>query len=230
MDEYKPRFAVCVPTRDMCVSGFTKSLADMVGQFCTRYVGTGQAELTTIVDLGTLLPDMRNALAAEAIKQGATHILWLDSDMIFPPDTLERLYQRDLPIVGAGYSQRKEPAKPVAAANGVWLYTEDESTGVEPVDYIGQGVLLVQTDVYKHLPTPWHQLGWNAEKKQIVGEDVFFCRSAAQIGAVPHIDHDLTKEIGHVGYRTFTYQDALAARPGLLEKQKSETGKLKVSE
>ena len=225
-----PRFAVCIPTRDLCNSEFAKCLADMVGQFCTRYVGSGQAELSTIVDLGTLLPDMRNALTREAIKQGATHILWLDSDMTFPPDTLERLYKHDKPIVGAGYSQRKDPARPVAARDGVWLYTEETDTGLEPVDYIGQGCLLVQTDVYKHLEEPWHQLAWNAEKARVVSEDVYFCRQAAGIGAVPHIDHDLTKEIGHVGYRTFTYKDALAARPGLLEKQKSETGKLKVSE
>lgn len=226
----KPRIAICVPTRDLCAAEFAKCLADMVGQFCTRYVGSGQAELTTIVDLGTLLPDMRNALTKEAIRQEATHILWLDSDMTFPADTLERLYQRDLPVVGAGYSQRKSPARPVAATNGVWLYTEEDSTGVEPVDYIGQGVLLVQTDVYKHLAEPWHQLGWHAEKNRVIGEDVYFCRQAAAIGAVPHIDHDLTKEIGHIGYRTFTYKDALADRPALLAKQNSENGKLKVSE
>ncbi len=223
-----PSFAICIPTRDLCTSQFTKCLVDMVGRFCTRFVADGQANLTTIVDLGTLLPDMRNALATEAIKQGATHVLWLDTDMTFPPDTLERLYQHGKPIVGAGYSQRKEPARPVSAKDGVWVYTEEESTGIEEVDYIGQGCLLVETAVYEHLDKPWHQLGWHPEKKHVVGEDVYFCRMARGIGAPTFIDHDLTKEIGHIGYRTFTYKDALAARPGLIAKQKGEGTTLKV--
>lgn len=223
-----PRFAICIPTRDLCASQFTKCLVDMVGQFCTRFVAEGQATLTTLVDLGTLLPDMRNALAAEAIKEGATHILWLDTDMAFPPDTLERLYQHGKPIVGAGYSQRKDPAKPVAAKDGVWLYTEEDSVGLEEVDYVGQGCLLVETAVYEHLEKPWHSLAWHPEQGRMIGEDVYFCRKARAIGASTFIDHDLTKQIGHIGYRTFTYRDALDARPALLEAQQGKGDQLRI--
>lgn len=215
-----PRISICVPTRDLCNSDFTHSWVKMVAHFCTHFVGRGQAEIINLMDLGTLLPDMRNTLAEQSIKMGATHILWLDNDMNFPEDTIERLYRHGKPIVGANYSQRKEPAKPVAAKNGVWVYTEEDSTGLEQVDFVGMGCMLVETAVYEHLPKPWHTLGWNPNKNTIVGEDVYFCRKAAGIGADVFIDHDLSKELGHVGYRTFSYKDALKDRPYLLSLQK----------
>ena len=214
-----PRIGVCVPTRDLTSADFTWSLAKMIGHFATHFVGEGQAEIVSLFDCGTLLPEMRNTLARHAIDMGCTHILWLDSDMTFPEDMIERLYGHGKPIIAASYSQRKDPAKPVAARDGKWLYTEEESTGIERVDYAGMGAMLVETAVYEHLDKPWHMLGWNEKRQTAIGEDVYFCRKAAAIGAETWIDHDLSKEIGHVGYRTFTYKDALEARPGLLAAQ-----------
>jgi hypothetical protein len=214
-----PRIAICVPTRDLCNADFTHSYVKMVAHFCTHFVGKGQAETVQLMDMGTLLPDMRNQLVKTALEFEATHILWLDNDMTFPEDMIERLYSHQKPIVGANYSHRKEPCKPVAAKDGVWVYTEEASTGLEKVDFVGMGAMLVETAVYEHLGHPWHTLGWNAEKSTIVGEDVFFCRKAAEIGAETFIDHDLSKEIGHVGYRTFTYKDPLEWRPKLLAAQ-----------
>lgn len=214
-----PRISICVPTRDLTAAEFTHSLVKMVGRFCTHFVGKGQAEIIELFDLGTLLPDMRNTLARKSIELGATHILWLDSDMIFPEDTIERLYHHGKPIVAASYSQRKEPAKPVAAKDGVWVYTEEGSAGIEKVDFVGMGCMLVESAVYEAMDEPWHCLGWNEAKGTIVGEDVYFCRKAAEVGAETWIDHDLSKEIGHIGYRTFSYLDALKDRPMLLAKQ-----------
>ena len=215
-----PRISVCVPTRDLCNSDFSHSYVKMVAHFCTHFVGRGQAEIINLMDIGTLLPDMRNTLARVSIELGATHILWLDNDMVFPEDTIERLYKHGKPIVAAGYSQRKEPAKPVSARNGVWVYTEEDSTGLEEVDFVGMGCMLVETAVYENLPKPWHNLGWSPEKNSVIGEDVYFCNKAREIGAGVYLDHDLTKEIGHVGYRTFSYLDALNDRPKLLAAQK----------
>lgn len=225
-----PRIAICVPTRDLCSSDFTHSYVKMVAHFCTHFVGKGQAETIQLMDMGTLLPEMRNTLAKASIAMGATHILWLDNDMVFPEDMIERLYSHGKPIVAAGYSQRKEPCKPVAARDSVWVYTEEDSTGLEKVDFVGMGAMLVEAEVYKNLPEPWHTLGWNPEKNTMVGEDVFFCRKAAQIGADVYLDHDLSKELGHVGYRTFTFRDPLEWRPKLLEAQGSKDGVLRIAE
>lgn len=225
-----PRIAICVPTRDLCSADFCHSYVKMVAHFCTHFVGKGQAETIQLMDMGTLLPEMRNTLAKTAIEMGATHILWLDNDMSFPEDMIERLYQHQKPIVAASYSQRREPCKPVAARDGYWVYTEEDSTGIERVDFVGMGAMLVETAVYENLPLPWHTLGWNAEKQTLVGEDVFFCRKAAEIGAETWIDHDLSRELGHIGYRTFGYKDALDWRPKLIEQQKGATSGIRIKD
>lgn len=215
-----PRIAICMPTRDLVAAESMMSAMKLYGHFCTRFVATGQAEAMFLTDLGTLLPEMRNALARVAREQDATHILWLDSDMTFPPDTIERLLAHGEPIVGASYSQRKEPCKPVAAKDGVWVYTEDDSTGLEEVDFVGMGVMLVETRVYDFIDEPWHMTAWSEKAGSIIGEDVYFCRKARAIGAPTFIDHDLSKEVSHLGWKHFRTADAVAHRPELLARQR----------
>jgi hypothetical protein len=57
--------------------------------------------------------DARNHLADVAVNviDGASHILFLDSDMTFPPDTLQRLLDHKVPIVGADYVKRNDLGK-----------------------------------------------------------------------------------------------------------------------
>ena len=49
------------------------------------------------------------ATLMHALAVDATHILWLDSDMRFPADTLGRLLARNRDIVGANYCARRFP-------------------------------------------------------------------------------------------------------------------------
>lgn len=216
-----PRIAICMPTRDLVAAECMMSAMKLYGHFCTRFVATGQAEAMFLTDLGTLLPEMRNALAKVAIQQGATHILWIDSDMTFPPNTIERLLAHGEPIVGASYSQRKEPCKPVAAKDGVWVYTEEDSTGLQEVDFVGMGVMLVETRVYDYIDEPWHMTAWSEKAGYTIGEDVYFCRKARAVGAPTFIDHDLSKEVSHLGWKHYRVSDAVAWRPELLKAQEA---------
>jgi hypothetical protein len=42
---------------------------------------------------GTLIFDQRNKLAEAALNEGADYILWLDADMRFPKNTIERYWR-----------------------------------------------------------------------------------------------------------------------------------------
>ena len=44
----------------------------------------------------SLIYKSRNDLADMAIQAGADYVLWLDSDMVFEPDTLERMLKKML--------------------------------------------------------------------------------------------------------------------------------------
>ena len=53
----------------------------------------------------------RNVLAAEALRRGAGHILYVDDDVVLPPDALVRLLARDVPVVSGVYYRRRPPSQ-----------------------------------------------------------------------------------------------------------------------
>jgi hypothetical protein len=44
---------------------------------------------------------MRNTIALRALEMDCSHLIFLDADMVYPPDTITRLLEHDLDIVGA---------------------------------------------------------------------------------------------------------------------------------
>src|SRR5579863_3000366 len=65
---------------------------------------------------GARFDDARNHLVREAFESNPsiTHIMWVDSDMLVPGDTIERLLSHDKPVVGGVYHQKAAPFRPVA--------------------------------------------------------------------------------------------------------------------
>jgi hypothetical protein len=146
---------------------------------------------------GTLLPDLRMDLARRAQEIGATHILWCDCDMKFGPTNVRALLKHDLDIVACNYIRRLPPHHMTAIGmNGA--YTK-QKTGLEEVLYAGMGLMLTKVSVFDKLPEPWFLMPWNEDAKEMVGEDVWFCKIAADHGFKTFIDHDASVGIGHVG-------------------------------
>ena len=90
------KLAICVPCRDQVMAGFCFDLAKMVG-----YHSRNTDDEIQIYQMpGTLIFHQREKLAKTALDAGAEAILWIDSDMRFPSDTLERLLSHNLEICG----------------------------------------------------------------------------------------------------------------------------------
>lgn len=200
--------AICVPARDMVHTSFAFDLVAAVGW----HARSTDDNIMTKVSQGTLLVDQRNQLVEEALEEGATHILWIDSDMRFPKEVIQHLLDRDLDIVAANCSRRRHPASFIAIQQdelgAVYnVQTEEDSTGVEEVLAVGFGVMMVKADVYRTLPKPWHRLIWNTRDEKFVGEDMAWCFLAKDHGFTVHIDHDLSKEIRHTGMHEFGCED-----------------------
>ena len=154
--------------------------------------------------LTSILPDGRHQLVKQARMAGATHILWFDTDMRFPKDTPQRLLAHNIPVVGANYPTRREPYRWTAFRGKQQVFTKPDSTGLEEVDHLGFGVLLTDISVFED-HGPWFANGWQGEGEnlQVVGEDVFFFRHIKNRGIKAYVDHDLSKQVGHVGEFTF---------------------------
>lgn len=169
--------------------------------------------LNPLMATGSLIPMQRQMIAEAALRLEATHILWIDTDMRFPPTTLWGLLGRNRDIVGASYPERRAPFRPVAFRSwndmNLRAYTQDADTGVEQVVGLGSGMLLVKMDVYRRLPRPWYLVGWSQERGNYLGEDLYFAYRAGQAGFEVYLDHDLSKMVRHIGSFEYARENAI---------------------
>jgi hypothetical protein len=144
---------------------------------------------------GARIDEAREELAAMALGSYADWLFWLDDDHTFPPDALGRLLAHNLPIVGCNARKRRYPDKIESSArrfvNGRLKGLEPKKEGIEPVDLLGFGVTLVSAEVFRKMPRPWFKWGPH-------GEDGYFCEQAIKAGFTPHVDHALSREVGHI--------------------------------
>jgi hypothetical protein len=136
---------------------------------------------------------------------------------------ISRLLAHDVDIVATNCARRRMPTGPTAQVykeNGdrelVW--SMPESTGLQEVGSVGMGVMLIKAGVFKALSEPWYETPWRSDKRGYIGEDVFFCKKAREAGFKIWIDHDVSKEIGHIGTFEFKHDHTWAIKD--LEKAK----------
>jgi hypothetical protein len=205
--------AVCTPARDMVHTMFTYDLVNMVAN---HTLNTNDA-ISLKISQGTLIANQRAELCLDAMREKCTHVLFIDSDMRFPHDMIERLLQHDLDIVATNCARRRMPTGPTAQIykdNGEreLVYTMPESTGLQEVGSVGMGVMLIKANVFAKLAEPWFETPWRHDKRGYIGEDVFFCKKARDAGFKIWIDHDVSKEIGHIGMFEFKHDHTWVMR------------------
>lgn len=190
------------PCQDDCSSWFAYDLARLAGYSAVSIPNT---MLRLLFSQGTYLHMQREDVAVAAVEAGATHILWIDSDMRFPKEALAGLLAREEPIVGANYIKRLPPHIPVAKRGDNAVWTFDNSEGLEAVDYTGFGLMLESTEVYKKIGRPYFPIEYDAERQQYRGEDVLHFNKARLAGFEVKVDHDLSKFVQHTGKMEYTY-------------------------
>lgn len=196
---------ICVPAMDTLHTEFFKSFVGMRRDADTR----------VLVSQSSLIYDARNNMARQAVKGGFDRILWLDSDMSFEPDLMERLSARldeGRDFVSALYFTRKAPVRPVVYKE--CGYFEDKDGAVSPVavwydDYprdtifeakaVGFGAVMMTTDCITKVA---EQFGLPFSPMLGFGEDLSFCGRASQCGITMWVDS--TIKCGHVGIGTIT--------------------------
>ena len=188
------RILIAVPCMDSVPSQFAQSLATL----------NKVEECVVAFQMGSLIYNSRNYLATAAVKMEADYILWLDSDMVFPSDTLERLWKdRDKGDIVTGiYYRRVEPYKPVLYSrldiddNGCqWENCEDIKDEIFEVEGCGFGCVLTPTNVFIDV---MNRFGNMFSPINGVGEDLSFCWRAKQCGY--NIVADPSIPLGHVGH------------------------------
>lgn len=166
----------------------------------------------------------RNHLAQHAIdawKAGqATHVLWLDDDMMFPyfipkrgpdgsplirengkPDTqplAARLLSHGKEVVSAVY-YKHDNTQPVAMGYDGKFLNFVPDTGVMKVGVVGFGCVMMRIDVLhrmqEHFKDELFQMPIQSDGKSM-GEDVFFCKRLNEMGIPIYLDCEV--QCGHL--------------------------------
>lgn len=183
--------------------------------FMTCLTGLMPCGDTTLhVVQSSLIYDARNDIAKRAVDEGFDRILWLDSDMTFPPDLLERMSARldeGYECVSGIYFTRKEPIKPVLfhrielvekdgkklpVAENICDYPKDD---IFQIAGCGFGCVMMTTDVIRRI---FDAFGAPFAPLAGFGEDLSFCIRANKADTKIYCDSSI--KLGHVGHHVIT--------------------------
>lgn len=163
----------------------------------------------------------RNLSADAALKHGYDYVLFIDDDMTFEPDALQRLLRRDKDIIAGLFFGRVEPSQHlcfdlVSTPDGDKyekididrLLAAEKAGALLPVDAVGTGFTLIKTSVFQKLQElePETPLFATVNKgKEFMSEDVYLCHRARKAGFSIFVD--TTVKVGHIGQKTYGWED-----------------------
>jgi len=141
----------------------------------------------------------RNMIIQKAISEGATHVLFIDNDMIFPPDGLTKFISLDKPVIGANYNERRMPLRStikLADQDGNLISKSAEDMPNEPfkVHTVGCGFCLIKTEVFGKIDPPYMGVFMDGGD---VTEDYYMCQKFWKAGVEVWCDPNL--KAGHIG-------------------------------
>lgn len=194
---------IAVPSTDSVTAVFMLSVVGLITQICKM----GNHAFGFVNARGSVICANRTDLVDEALAHNATHILFLDTDMIFPPTLLDSLLFRGNPIVAINYVTKEIPALPVTTGFNSERISSIGKTGLESVKGIGLGGCLIETDVFRNLPQPWFDNNWDLESGTFNIEDWCFCQNARAHGYEIFVDHDASQDILHRGGYDYGWKD-----------------------
>lgn len=158
----------------------------------------------------------RQKLAELAVMNEADYLLFIDSDMTFPAESLHQLVCHGKDIVSALAFKKAPPYSPVMAMR---LNPEDPyskltivknwvSNTLIEVDGVGTAFMLIKCDVFKKMSKPWFFFHEYEDKSGMLGSDYFFCAKAKD-EAKAEVWVDTNLPIGHLGSYPFGIKDYL---------------------
>lgn len=166
----------------------------------------------------------RNQMATDALRDGFEETLWIDSDIGFHPDSVERLRSHPEPIVCGIYPQKGKLALACHVVPGAPAMAFGQHGGLVELLYAGAGFLLIRREVYLavqrklKLPMCNERFGHPLipfflpmlrsieEAYWYLAEDYAFCHRARECGY--RIYADTSIRLWHIGIYRYGWEDA----------------------
>lgn len=138
----------------------------------------------------------RNQLVDIAVQNGSSHLLFVDSDIQFPPTGIEDLLASNKDIIGGYYNTRRGNC-PVRIKDADGRLVSPSPLPTEPFKchVLPTGFMLIDMEVFDKLHKPYFAVLTHANGT--IGEDVYFCKQATDAGLELWCDPRI--HLGHVG-------------------------------
>jgi hypothetical protein len=151
----------------------------------------------------SLVPRARNCLTRRFLESDCTHLLFIDSDLVYSMDHIKRIMSWGLDIVGGCYCKKSDgPVQLVCNSLGM---KENREDGLLEVGYLGTGFMCIARKVFDvmiqefgkdiwYMLDPDHQIKeydfWHCGRYEYkdgrptryLSEDWWFCQKAMDIG------------------------------------------------
>ena len=183
-------------------------------EFMQSMLALDKKDAQLMIQMNSLVYDARNNIAWAAMQNNVDRILWLDSDMSFEPDLMERLNadmdKYNLDMVAGYFTSRTEAQTACAYKDIIWEVVDNKvrseavpldkrPKGLVEVAGVGFGAVLTKVELFKAVSdsfgAPFYPLPY-------LGEDLSFCWRVNKLGRKIHCDGDI--KVGHIG--THIYQ------------------------
>ena len=185
------KLLIAVPCTDYMPADFVKSLMGM-----TQHLSREGIAYHVEIKAGTLVYMARDSLACQAINDGYTHILFLDSDMIFDENIVETLDFCGKDFVCGAFQSRRPPYNSCIFSQ---LFPPErvKEYGMKPFKVSGCGMacVMISTEILKNVKTKFSTCFTPTDK---FGEDLAFCWRANMTGA--EIWCDPAARVGHIAH------------------------------
>lgn len=194
------RLLIGIPTLDYVNVDFMKCLMNLI----MRLKDDG-IQFDVEINSGTLVYLARERIAHKAINEKYTHVLWLDSDMVFNADILDDLMfcGKDF-VTGIYHARRKGYASVIFKSIEINNITRFEEYPNEPFQIAGCGFGCVLTST-EMLSSVCLHFGTCFTPLQSLGEDIAFCKRAKDLGY--KLWCEPTVVCGHIGHITIYPED-----------------------
>ncbi|MDD5538448.1 MAG: hypothetical protein PHF12_05740 [Candidatus Omnitrophica bacterium] len=169
--------------------------------------------------------ELRNNLVDKALEIGATHLIQMDVDQVYHPQTITKLLSHRLPVVGALVHRRYPPFDSLMLKsveidehrNGYVSIDEWKDGELVEVDATGGGCLMFDMQVFRKMPRPWFKAQTNPDGS-VLGEDIGLCQELKAAGY--RIFVDTSVPAGHLTTMIVDRNTSLLYRAMKLSKEK----------
>lgn len=185
------KLLIGIPCMDFMHVDFVKSLHDL-----TERLHADKIDFDVKFESGTLVYLARDRIARYSIENGYTHVLWLDSDMVFKPEDFYKLRDSGKAFISGICVGRRKPHNSCLfeRLSPSKRFTSYKS-GVFEIAACGFAFVLVETQIIKDV-IRGYKTGFLPTASY--GEDLAFCVRVAGLKHTMYAHGDV--KIGHIGH------------------------------